>query len=77
MWVNIEYVSCVIPKSLCALWELHKYLDVPRYILDIFIYKVAYFFASQDALEVIMSVSHSVTLRTKLTDVTLVSEDTY
>ena len=35
------------------------------------------FLASQDALEVIMSVSESVTLRTELTDVTLVSEDTY
>ena len=34
------------------------------------------FLASQDALEVIMSVSQSITLRTKLTDVTLVSEDT-
>ena len=39
-----------------------------------------YFLASQDALEVVLvsqSVSQSVTLRTKLTDVTLVSEDTY
>jgi len=39
------------------------------------------FLASQDALEVIVSlsewVSQSVTLRTELTDVTLVSEDTY
>ena len=35
-----------------------------------------YFLASQDALEV-MLVSESVTLRTDLTDVTLVSEDTY
>ena len=38
------------------------------------------FLASQDALEVMLvsqSVSQSVTLRTKLTDVTLVSEDTY
>ena len=39
------------------------------------------FLASQDALEVIVWVSEwvsqSVTLRTELTDVTLVSEDTY
>ena len=39
------------------------------------------FLASQDALEVIVSVSESVsqslTLRTELTDVTLVSEDMY
>ena len=35
------------------------------------------FLASQDALEVIVSVSEWVTLRTELTDVTLVSEDTY
>ena len=39
------------------------------------------FLASQDALEVIVSLSESVsqwvTLRTDLTDVTLVSEDTY
>ena len=35
------------------------------------------FLASQDALEVIVSLSHWVTLRTELTDVTLVSEDTY
>ena len=38
------------------------------------------FLASQDALEVVLvsqSVSQSVTLRTELTDVTLVSEDTY
>ena len=38
------------------------------------------FLASQDALEVMLvsqSVSQSVTLRTELTDVTLVSEDTY
>ena len=37
------------------------------------------FLASQDALEVMLvseSVSQSVTLRTELTDVTLVSEDT-
>ena len=34
------------------------------------------FLASQDALEV-MLVSELLTLRTKLTDVTLVSEDTY
>ena len=34
------------------------------------------FLASQDPLEV-MSVSRWVTLRTELTDVTLVSEDTY
>ena len=34
------------------------------------------FLASQDALEVVL-VSESVTLRTELTDVTLVSEDTY
>ena len=42
---------------------------------------VSAFLASQDALEVIVSlsewVSQSVTLRTELTDVTLVSEDTY
>ena len=38
------------------------------------------FLASQDALEVMLvseSVSESLTLRTELTDVTLVSEDTY
>ena len=35
-----------------------------------------FFLASQDALEV-MLVSELLTLRTKLTDVTLVSEDTY
>ena len=35
------------------------------------------FLASQDALEVIVSLSQSVTLRTKLTDVILVSEDIY
>ena len=38
------------------------------------------FLASQDALEVMLVsewVSQSVTLRTELTDVTLVSEDTY
>ena len=41
---------------------------------------VALFLASQDALEVMLvseSVSESLTLRTELTDVTLVSEDTY
>ena len=38
---------------------------------------VQLFLASQDALEVIVWVSQSVTLRTELTDVTLVSEDTY
>ena len=36
-----------------------------------------FFLASQDALEVIVSLSEWVTLRTELTDVTLVSEDTY
>ena len=39
-----------------------------------------HFLASQDALEVMLVsewVSQSVTLRTELTDVTLVSEDTY
>ena len=35
------------------------------------------FLASQDALEVIVSLSEWVTLRTELTDVTLVREDTY
>ena len=35
------------------------------------------FLASQDALEVIVSLSELLTLRTELTDVTLVSEDTY
>ena len=38
------------------------------------------FLASQDALEVMLvseSVSESLTLRTELTDVTLVSDDTY
>ena len=37
---------------------------------------IVIFLASQDALEVVL-VSESVTLRTELTDVTLVSEDTY
>ena len=45
------------------------------------VYSIFPFLASQDALEVIVSVSEwvseSVTLRTELTDVTLVSEDTY
>ena len=44
-------------------------------------YYVTLYLASQDALEVIVSVSEWVcqllTLRTELTDVTLVSEDTY
>ena len=42
--------------------------------------QVDLFLASQDALEVMLvseSVSESLTLRTELTDVTLVSEDTY
>ena len=42
--------------------------------------KQCLFLASQDALEVMLvseSVSESLTLRTELTDVTLVSDDTY
>ena len=44
----------------------------------IYIYHlIVFFLASQDAIEVVVSVSQSVTLRTELTDVTLVSEDTF
>ena len=42
-----------------------------------FVNHLVEFLASQDALEVIVSLSRWVTLRTELTDVTLVSEDTY
>ena len=33
MWINIEHVMCVVPKCCHALWEPHKYLDVPKNIL--------------------------------------------
>ena len=38
--------------------------------------EINHFFASQDAIEM-MEVTHSVSVSTDLTDVTLVSEDTY
>ena len=46
-------------------------------IRSLYLLPQVFLLASQDALEVIVSLSQSVTLRTKLTDVTLVSEDTY
>ena len=46
MWINIEHVMCVVPKCCHALWEPHKYLDVPKNILMYL--KIAWCTSEQD-----------------------------
>ena len=69
--ISYYYVRISFCCHFISLSCRHKFLSVVVFLT---------FLASQDALEVMLeseSVSQSVTLRTKLTDVTLVSEDTY